>query len=165
MYRRTKLIFFLLLGIGSGLSAVAQNHTLRGRVLDPVGEQPIEGAVVTISSTGQAVKTNTTGEFSVSVPSLTGDITTWYPGFYTDLRPVAGQQELRIVLIPLSKKNYSSTVILPFRGIVSNQAKASSLQAVAKKDVSLPTTSADRSMSVLPGVQVIGKSGMPGEGN
>lgn len=165
MYRHTKLIFFLLLCIGSGLSAVAQNFTLRGRVLDPVGELPIEGAVVTISTTGQSVKTNATGDFTASVPSLTGDVTTWYPGFYTDLRPVAGQQELRIVLVPLSKKNYSSTVILPFRGVVSKQAKASSLQSVAKKDVSLPTTSADRSMSAMPGVQVMGKSGMPGEGN
>ena len=165
MYRLSKLILFVLLCIGSGLSAVAQNFTLRGRVLDPISNQPVEGAVVTVSVTGQAVKTNASGEFSAETSSLTGDITTWYPGFYTDVRPVAGQQELRIVLVPLSKKNYSSTVLLPFRGIVSNQAKASSMQSVAKKDVSLPTTSADRSMLAMPGVQVIGKSGMPGEGN
>lgn len=164
MNRYKQLLVVILLTVTTIMGVHARTVTLRGRVTDPVSRQAVEGAVVTISVLGEAIKTNASGEFSAEVSSLTGEISTWYPGFYTDVRTVAGQQEIHIVLIPLSKKSYSSTVVLPFRGTVAASEKSSSLQPITKHQVSLSASGADRSIAVIPGVHSIGKSGMPGEG-
>lgn len=165
MHRYKTLIYLILLCIGSGLPAAAQQLTLQGKVTDPVGNQPVEGAVVTVVATGASVKTNASGDFRIETSTLTGNISVWYPGFYTEIRPISGQKEFRIVLIPLSRKNYSPTHILPFRGVVSDQLKSGSMQSLAKKDISISATGTDQTLSAMPGVQVTGKSGMPGEGN
>ncbi len=148
-----------------GISAQDQGYRFEGLVLDPVSGTALEGAVVTVTGLTSSVKTNQEGKFSVVIPSATATVTTWFPGFYEDVQPVSGRRTVTIVLIPVGQKGYTESFLLPFRTASPGREKYTNLSSISKKDIAESATQIEQTISAIPGLQVIGKSGMPGEGS
>lgn len=89
--------YFLLLSFFVfSLYAIAQNNVVKGRVSSDDG-RPIEGATVNVKGTKINVIANPNGEFSISVPSLSGTLVISSVGFVTAEQPISGN-DLNIVL-------------------------------------------------------------------
>jgi len=145
--------------------AQSENWTLSGTVFEPYGKKPIEGAVVSITGLKNSVKTDETGKFTIKLSSSMGEISVWFPGYYTNVQPIAGRNTINVTLIPENKSGYSENMLLPFKGSTNIREKQTNLYAIQKKDVSINKTDVEQILSKIPGMQVIGKSGMPGEGS
>lgn len=165
MIKKLKFIaFFVWCSISIAMSQQS-GVRLEGIVVDPVSQSPIAGAVVSITGLDESILTNAGGQFSVVIPFAYGEITTWYPGFYVDKQPIAGRSSVRIILVPADKKGYSEQFISPTGGLTHIREKYSNLSSLQKSDIGKHTTNVEQSLYEMPGVQVIGKSGMPGEGS
>ena len=142
-----------------------ESYKLEGLVVSPYQNTPIEGAVVSATGLKQSVKTDKDGKFSVKLVSEKSILSIWYPGYYVNTQPVSNRKSIKVVLIPENKVGYSENMILPFKGITPSGDKQTNLFSIQKKDINLNKTDVEQAMYNIPGVQVIGKSGMPGEGN
>lgn len=162
-----KIIYSLLtlLITFQGVFAQNQGFKLEGQVFDPVSGSALAGAVVRVTGLTGSVLTNQEGRFSVNIPAGVGTVTTWFPGFYQDVQSISGRNNIRIVLVPAGQKGYTNNFLLPFKGVATNHEKFTNLSAVEKKDISQAATQVEQSLHNIPGLQVIGKSGMPGEGS
>ena len=142
-----------------------ESYKLEGLVVSPYQNTPIEGAVVSATGLKQSVKTDKDGKFSVKLVSEKSILSIWYPGYYVNTQPVSNRKSIKVVLIPENKVGYSENMILPFKGITPSGEKQTNLFSIQKKDINLNKTDVEQALYNIPGVQVIGKSGMPGEGN
>lgn len=166
-----KKIFIASLAILCTLQAVAQNstpsntQTLEGLVYDTWNKRPLVEAVVTVSGDTRVYKTDKEGKFSILLEKLNGEITIWYPGFYEKVLPIAGRKFIQANLISEQKPGYATNNLLPLRGASSNEYKQTDLYTLQKSNFSLNKSTLSDLFQSIPGLQVIGKSGMPGEGN
>ncbi|MDD5183798.1 MAG: SusC/RagA family TonB-linked outer membrane protein [Paludibacter sp.] len=158
------LCIALVLGIVAGY-AQKTTWNLEGTVLEPYYNKPVEGAVVSISGLKESVKTDKDGKFSAKLSSSEGELTVWFPGYYTNVQPIAGRKNVTVMLIPEEKSGYSDNMLLPFKGSTNIREKQTNLFSVQKKDISLNKSEIEQVLAKIPGLQVIGKSGMPGEGS
>ncbi|MDD3320250.1 MAG: SusC/RagA family TonB-linked outer membrane protein [Paludibacter sp.] len=149
------------------LSAFAQTGQLKieGTVIEPYYNHPIEGAVVNITGLKSSVKTDKEGKFSTYVSSDKGEISVFYPGYYKCIQPIARQSNNRIILIPEEKVGYSEYMLLPFKGEMNIREKQTNLFSIQKSDIPESQNSLEKVLSKIPGIQLIDKSGMPGEGS
>lgn len=149
------------------LHSVAQNSTfqIEGLIIDPLTQTPIEGVVVTITGLPGSLKTDAQGQFSAAIPSNVGIITAWYPGYYEFSQPISQRTQITIVLVPKGQRGYTEFIQLPFTGLVSAGNKHTSLSTIERKDVRLGSTQVEQTLHQIPGLHIVGKSGMPGEGH
>lgn len=149
------------------VAGYAQKTTwnLEGTILEPYQNKPVEGAIISIAGLKESVKTDKDGKFSVKLASSTGELSIWYPGYYTNVQPIAGRKKITVVLIPEEKSGYSENMLLPFKGSTNIREKQTNLFSIQKKDISINKTDIEQVLSKIPGLQVIGKGGMPGEGS
>lgn len=158
------LCIALILGIAAGF-AQKVGWKLEGTVLEPYKNQPVEGAVISITGLKTSVKTDKEGKFQAEIPSSKGVISVWFPGYYTNVQPIDGRKKINLILIPEEKSGYSETILLPFKGANNIREKQTNLYSIQKKDISINKADVEQALSGIPGLQVIGKSGMPGEGS
>lgn len=162
-YRVITLAFTLIF---SCVIAIAQTAAFKldGLVVDPYKNQAIEGAIVTITGLDGSLKTDKDGRFSVELMSENAIVKIWYPGYYSAEQPVANRKSIKFILIPESKAGYSDNFLLPFKGLTNAREKQTNLYSIQKNDINLNKTDVEQMLSNMPGMQVIAKSGMPGEG-
>ena len=163
-YKIITLTFTLII---SCISVFAQKDSIRfeGLVVDPYRNSPIEGAVVNITGHEQALKTDKDGKFFVKLISKIGIVSVWYPGYYADIQPIANRTNIKFVLISEDKSGYSDNMLLPFKGLTNIREKQTNLFSIQKNDIDINKTEVSQTLNNIPGLQVIGKSGMPGEGS
>lgn len=163
-YKIITLAFTLII---SCMSVFAQKDSIRfeGLVVDPYSNSPIEGAIVNITGHESALKTDKDGKFFVKIISNKGIVSVWYPGYYTNIQPIANRSKIRFVLISEDKSGYSDNMLLPFRGMTNIRDKQTNLYSIQKNDIDLNKTEVTQAFNNIPGLQVIGKSGMSGEGS
>ncbi len=155
----------LLMLLGPVIVVAQDLVKLEGTVVDPYDNAPIEGAVISFSEREKSVKTDKNGHFEIQMKSLKGEISVWYPGYYTNIQPIANRSKMKFVMVPQDKLGYSENMILPLKGSTNIRHKQTNLAAIQKSNVNLNKIDVDQSFTTIPGLQVIGKSGMPGEGN
>ena len=63
------------------LAATAQDNVFNARIVD-INNQPVEGAIVSVSENGKSVITDSIGSFSVESETLRGFIKISAEGFY-----------------------------------------------------------------------------------
>jgi TonB-linked SusC/RagA family outer membrane protein len=154
----------LILGMVAGYAQKA-TWNLEGTILEPYYNKPVEGAIISIAGLKESVKTDKDGKFSVKLASSTGELSVWFPGYYTNVQPIAGRKNITVILIPEEKSGYSENMLLPFKGSTNIREKQTNLFAIQKKDISINKTDIEQVLSKIPGLQVIGKGGMTGEGS
>ena len=162
-----KLLAAALLTILTGFSAIAQErlYEVSGKVVDPYTNAPIEGALVGATGLTQDVSTDVNGEFKFEIPSLRGTLRVWAMGYYEQLIPLQGRSYFRVVLIHEDKLGYSETAQVPLEGLVPASSLISSSSYVDKKNININKTNVEQIFLSMPGIRVIDKSGMPGEGS
>ena len=164
MSRHKILLLFLIIGLSQSI-VLSQNLKLKGKVTDPYKNNPVVGAIVSFSNREGSVETNINGEFEVELEKLNGEISVWSPGYYTYVLKINNQTEVNVVLIPQDKHGYAEKMIIPILGVENTSEKYTNITSIQKNGINLNKTDIDQSLVNIPGLQLIGKSGMSGEGN
>lgn len=163
IYKDTyKIIFILLLLVSS--SVVAQERfTVSGKVISSYNSAPVTDAMITFSDNEKVVQVDSLGQFAFEVVNKKGEIEAWAPGYYKLSRKISNDNIL-FVLIPENKANYNEVIVLPF-GNEKLKKKASNSNNISRKDFAVgASTIGGAIQNYIPGLQVINKSGMAGEG-
>lgn len=159
-----KIVFVLLIAL-SMINVYGQNIKLEGYVTDPVSGKALSGAVVNVSGASESVKTDDAGHFLIILPELTGTVETWYPGYYTNKQPIDGRNLMKIQLISNQAVGYTNEYVKAFKGLSPIGDKNSTLNSVQKNNFSKSAVDVESALQNIPGLQLIAKSGMPGEGS
>lgn len=154
---------FLLLAMMAAVCTVYAQQTLTGRIVSTDG-RPIEGVIVSVSGGRGSAITDAAGTYQLTISAEAGTIGMACSGFYPRTYPLkAAVLPSVVVMVPTTESNYSGLVVMPQGTIVRDQASAT-LESVYQKDMQ-ESPSADLAwQDVHPALQVIRKSGMPGEG-
>jgi CarboxypepD_reg-like domain len=67
-YNPKKLMFLMMLFIASPFLLFAQTMQVKGKVVDAVNSNPIDGASITVKKSTAGTTTDGKGEFSIDVP-------------------------------------------------------------------------------------------------
>ena len=149
----------------AGVFAQKDDFKIEGTVFSPYKKQAVEGAIVSVSGQPVSVKTDKDGNFSITSATNKGEISVWFPGYLTYVQPIAGKMKFRIVLVPDNKYNTAETSLLPINETANLRSKNSNIYALQKKDINLASTEVEQLLARMPGVNVIAKGGMSGEGS
>jgi TonB-linked SusC/RagA family outer membrane protein len=152
------LFFFLLV-----LSLSAQIKGLKGTVISTDGS-PVQGAIMTFSFSPVSSITDKNGNFEIGEAKQKGTLHIVAEGYYEKEYPLEeGRIPEKIVLVPVGEVRYNGLVTFP-EYTISRERKSVTTQGAEKKDFK-KNFSADLALQdIVPGLMVIGKSGMPGEG-
>ena len=158
MRKYTGFILFLLLCLVQFGALAQQKETITGRVMSPYRNEPIQGAIISVKGEEATAETDSLGWFTIELSSLNKELKVWAPGYYNIIQPVLGRREVSVVLVPEGKYNYS-----PMREEESQSASyAETLHESNFKQGALYVE--EVLINAFPGLNVITKSGMPGEG-
>lgn len=157
------LLFLMAFGVWINLNA-QQEQQLTGKILSPYDNAPLEGAVITGSNASESVVTDSLGQFTLNVTSLSGEITVFSSGYYQTVQPVLGRKNVTVTLIPMIKFGYNQDKISPFREADKEVVTTNSDNLNAKNFYDGALSVEDVLEGSLPGLAVTNKSGMPGEG-
>ncbi|MDR1273432.1 MAG: SusC/RagA family TonB-linked outer membrane protein [Odoribacteraceae bacterium] len=146
---------------------IAQAHAqerfqVKGKVLQ-LDKTPLPGAVVRGTKVMETTITDTRGEFTLELSSPGGGIFVEAAGFYPKHQLLLERHAIDVVLVPTDRYRYNEEFVMPFR-LERADRKSSSAVNVSKKDLGSDFY-LDRALAgKVPGLRVIGKGGMPGEG-
>ncbi|WP_316739710.1 SusC/RagA family TonB-linked outer membrane protein [Pedobacter aquatilis] len=142
-------------------SAMAQNKTLSGKVIDKDGVG-IPGVTISIEnrSVGQ---TNATGNYSASVPDATKSLTFSFIGYETITSAINGT-ELNVKLLESASKVLNEVVITGY-GVVERKKFSGATANISGGEVSKQTFgSFDQALQgAASGVTVVANGGQPGQ--
>jgi TonB-linked SusC/RagA family outer membrane protein len=139
-----------------------ERFQVKGKVLLP-DKTPLAGALVRGDKVMETTMTDARGEFTLELSSPERGLFVEATGFYPKELPLLQRDALEIVLMPLDSYRYNEELVMPFR-LERADKKSSSAVNVSKKDLGNDFY-LDKALSgKLPGLRVIGKGGMPGEG-
>ena len=145
------------------MSAAAQQ--VSGRVYSSTG-QPVVDALV--SSAGcKAVRTDGGGNFTIEGVKKGNALNVVHDGFYqrTIYLNEESASNIGIYMVEENKTRYNETMVTPF-AITTGDQTAHNMTNVNRKDFSLGSLSIDNALKgEVTGLQVVGKSGMTGEGS
>lgn len=104
---RTKPIMMWLVSLGvfvailflSG-TAIAQNTTVSGTVIDETTDQPLPGVNISVKGTTIGTTTNADGQFKLNVPSLNDTLQFTFIGYAATTVPIQGRTTIEVTLKP-----------------------------------------------------------------
>ena len=158
---KIKICCFLLLLFSSTVIR-AQNKTITGKVTSDNGEA-LSGATVTLKGTKTATTTNTSGDYSLSVPS-TGKAVLVFSYVGSDSKEVAvGSRTTVNVSMALTSSTLNDIVVIGY-GTVKRKDLTGAVSSISGKDIAaVPVANAAQALQgKLPGVNVISQDGRPG---
>ncbi|UCS94987.1 TonB-dependent receptor [Echinicola marina] len=139
------------------ISTKAQ-QVIKGKVVSSLGHAPLEEAYISLENQENTTQTDEKGAFSLEVDKLEGELRVWLPGYQEKVIPVLGRNQLEVVLVPQNYDYYE----LPKKGLKQGEMKAEVLPQQRFKPSAMYVE--DVIQGAFPGLNVINKSGMPGEG-
>ncbi|RYE24650.1 MAG: hypothetical protein EOP45_05595 [Sphingobacteriaceae bacterium] len=158
---KKKLLSFLWILLFVGSYTYAQNITVTGTVTGKDDGLPIPGVSVTIKGTKLGTQTNTTGRFSLSVPSNSSVLVFSFLGYSTQEANANGN--LNISLTSATNQLNEVTITVPY-GTANRETFVGSAASVSSKDLTnrAVTNPLSALAGVAPGIQVNPASGQPG---
>jgi TonB-linked SusC/RagA family outer membrane protein len=155
----------LCLSLPALISGTAMAQKISGQVLSS-DNKPVADAV--ISSPGaKTVRTDKNGRFSIDGIKDGSVLQIWHDGYFTKHEFISNSSDNNMIVyvIEADKYKYNETKYLP-TGCVDEDESLSGISNVHVKDFYKGSMSIDNSLKgEIPGLNVIGKSGMPGEGS
>lgn len=141
----------------------AQNRKISGTISDERGV-PLAGATVSVKNTKLATTTNSTGQFTLNLPSSTGIVMVSYVGMESQEVDISNRSTIEISL--KSTSSTMSDVVVIGYGTRRRAEVTSSIASLSAKDIKdLPVSGIDQAMQgKLAGVTVTNNSGQPGGG-
>lgn len=161
---RKRTILLVVISCMLSIGTWAQNRTFNGKILSTDGS-PVQGAIVTPSNGRPSVVSDKDGAYQLTALPEKGSLKVVAEGYY-DQECRVGKFLLpeTILLVPISSVKYNGIVQFP-NYTQNRENKSVSTQAVEKKDMKRGFTIDLAIQDELPGLQVIRKGGMSGEGS
>lgn len=142
-----RILLFVIISAWGLATAWSQAYVLNTRIIDTKG-QPIAGAMVQSTGAESSVYSDEQGQVEMKMTASKAIVRVSFDGFFPVELPVSqDNQPGRIVLIPLNWKNYTQGASLN------------------KKDMEQAMNIDEAIQGRIAGLQVVRKSGMPGEGS
>lgn len=164
LIQKKSAVFLLLLAVSLLSSALAQNVTVRGMVVD-ASQEAVIGATVTLREQKTVgTLTDVNGRFTLQVPSGNQTLVVSYVGMVTQEVPISGRSEILITLIDKNLE-LEEVVIVGY----GQQKKASVVGAITQTTGEVLQRAAGVTnigaalTGNLPGVITTSSSGLPGE--
>lgn len=161
-YRIVKRIFGIVLYLC--LFATSANaQALKSSIINS-DQSPVKGAIVSVIGGKATTLSGDDGCFEIPVQEENAIISVKAEGYYEQQIPAKRLKRSKyIVLVPENEHLYNGIVIAP-SSHQTRDTKAASTVAIEKKDFTQKLSIPSAIRDFLPGVQVVEKSGMPGEG-
>ena len=152
---------FSVLFLAVGLSAAAQNITVKGTVTDAQTGDPIPGAGVVVSGTATGVVTDFDGTYSITVAS-DGVLIFSSIGYETMQVPVLGKKNLNVELSP-SAEFIDETIVVAYGTAKKSSYSGSATMVRSEELAQKPVSSVEQALQgKVAGLQVSTASGQPG---
>lgn len=152
---------FSVLFLAVGLSAAAQNITVKGTVTDAQTGDPIPGAGVVVSGTATGVVTDFDGTYSITVAS-DGVLIFSSIGYETMQVPVLGKKNLNVELSP-SAEFIDETIVVAYGTAKKSSYSGSATMVRSEELAQKPVSSVEQALQgKVAGLQVTTASGQPG---
>jgi TonB-linked SusC/RagA family outer membrane protein len=154
----------VMVGLLFSISALAQQKTVEGRVLDNVSGTPLVGASVAVKGTEIGVLTNATGRFTIAVPNGATQLTISYSGYAsTDVNISSDKLEVKL---SVSSSSLADVVVIGY-GTSRKKDLTGSVATLSTKDFvkGALTTPEQLIQGKVAGVQITSNSGAPGAGS
>ncbi|MDR2472463.1 MAG: TonB-dependent receptor [Tannerella sp.] len=146
----------------SEVSSSQQKHTLKGVILDPLGE-PLAGATVTIEGSTKGVITDADGIFTIEV-SPNETLIVSYIGMQTQKIAVGTQTTLTIKMEEMMSELEEVTVVA--FGTQKKESVVASISTVKPTDLKIPSSNLTNSLAGrVAGMISYQRSGEPGQDN
>lgn len=161
---RITLIAFLGCFTGiSGLTAQETGYTLTGKVLEAGSGEPLQQAVVSISSSGEFTTTGDDGAFKIDLPSENEKLLVNLPGYHTLETYSHGRTEINLFLTRKGEVSSDEVYFSPFgRQALRDATNSVTVLAGSDFENSAVSSSEQALKGRVPGLYMIGHSGMPG---
>ena len=146
-------------------TATAQKGEVRSMIKSTDG-QPVSGAIISIVGDSVTALSDERGQFALNTAVKNALVTIKAEGFYTKEMPLSflRKKQVTVTLIPTGERLYSETANT-YYGSMDYNSKPSSVSSVESKDFTEKLDLATAMRDGVAGLQVIEKSGMPGEGS
>ncbi|MDO5446901.1 MAG: SusC/RagA family TonB-linked outer membrane protein [Prevotellaceae bacterium] len=139
-------------------------ETIKSRVVNS-DNSPVKGAIVSVIGEKATTLSADDGTFDINVSASKALVSIKAEGFYEQTLPLQRLRKARsIVLIPESESLYNGRVVTPYAE-QTRENKLSGTSAIEKKDFTQKQNVGAALHDFVAGMQVIEKSGMPGEGS
>ena len=148
--------------------SVAAQTTIKSQVKGLNG-QPVTGAIVTIVGEKNSVLTDEGGGFTLATDDAEALVSIKAEGFYERTLPLRllqrknGNDQFHVTLTPLQEALYDGKAETSY-GTLSRDVRSALISGVENKDFSQKLSIAAATRDAAAGLQIIEKSGMPGEG-
>lgn len=150
-----KKIFYMIMFLLLVTTAKAQqDYTLSGYVTKAETGEIIAGALVSADGLSEPVKTDQDGHFELNV-TRNASLRVWYPDYYEFQLILDGRKTIKVALV-----HKNSKIVAAYGPKVIQMSPV-----IEKSDYFIGSTQLESNLELIPGVQVISKSGMPGEGD
>lgn len=156
-----KLFLILMAVVACAWSAMAQNRTISGTVVDAANNEPLIGATVLPNGGGQGTATDIDGKFTLSVPANVKTATISYIGYTS--KEVKLENGMTVHLA--AESTTLDDVVVVAYGTATKESLTGSVAVVGAKEIKdRPVTSATAALEGnAPGVQVNSTTGQPGD--
>ncbi len=146
-------------------AAMAQGDQIRSQVKATNGE-PVVGAIITVVGDSATALSDEVGNFALKTGVPNALVTIKAEGFYPRELPLSFLRKSSgvITLMPTTERLYSEATNTAY-GSVDYGSKPSSMSSIESKDFSEKLNLGAAMRDGVAGLQVIEKSGMPGEGS
>jgi TonB-dependent starch-binding outer membrane protein SusC len=155
-------LFTMMALVFCTFAALAQSHTVTGKITDSQSGQPLNGATVTVKGTKQATKTAEDGSFAIQVDGNNSVLVISNVGYTNSEITVRNNASANIHLQP-SSGALGEVVVIGY-GSVRKSDVTGSVSSIKAKDLTPgANVSIDQALAGrAAGVQVYQKSGEPG---
>lgn len=155
----------LCLSLPAIMSATAMAQNISGRVLSS-GNKPVANAVVSAPGL-KSVRTDKDGNFTLKGVKDGTVLSVWHDGYYKKQEYVKDDnvKNITIYVIEEDKFKYNESAVLT-TGVTEGDPSVAGIENISSKDFYQGSLSIDNALKgELAGLNVIKKSGMPGEGS
>ncbi|MBB5636425.1 TonB-linked SusC/RagA family outer membrane protein [Pedobacter cryoconitis] len=157
-----KLLLSLFLLMFLAVSAMAQERTITGTITGQEDGLPLPGVSVKIKGSGKGTFTNSSGRYSLVIPSATSEIVFSFIGYLPQTK-IAGSSGLLNLQLVSDVKGLSEVIITGYGNQVKGKSAISSSLIKAKDIQDVPLTNVnDILQGKAAGVTVLSTSGQPG---
>lgn len=152
-------LFVLLVCLLAGVSAMAQERTVTGKVVGGDNNEPLIGASVVIKGTTKGTLTDIDGNFSVSAPD-NATLVVSFVGYATQEVAVAGQTTINVTL---NSSTLDEVVITGYGTGTTKRQETGAVSTVKSKDLrAVPSGNVEQQLQGrIPGLLLI-SNGQPG---
>jgi len=164
-YNHSYIIILLIACLNIPYAKAEDKRTIQSQIINTNGI-PVEGARVNVVLPEETISavTDSTGRFSLEVPDgVKGTVEFTSEGYYTIQKPFMKDFPEKITLLSIGSLKYNGTFVLD-NEVNTRETKSISTAAVEKKNFKKALSLDNAIQDEVPGLLIVGKSGMPNEG-